>query len=60
MSVIAAIGAVLDRIVDALVGNEARDEHVLDTDIAQQIVEIGGVENGGRGLGGTISSPCRR
>ena len=49
--VVAAIGAVLHRVVDALVGEEAGHEHILDADIAQEIIEVGRVEDGGRGLG---------
>jgi hypothetical protein len=39
--VVAAIGAILDRVVDTLVGEEACNEHILDADIAQQIIEDG-------------------
>ena len=39
--VVAEVGAVLDRMVDALVGEEACHEHVLNADIAQEIVEDG-------------------
>ena len=39
--VVAKIGAVLYRVVDALVGEEACYEHVLDAHIAQEIVEDG-------------------
>jgi hypothetical protein len=49
--VVAAIGAVLDHMVDALVGQDAGDEHILDADIAEQIVEVGGVERRRGGLG---------
>ena len=37
--VVAAIGAVFDRVVDKLVGEETRHEHILNADIAQHIIE---------------------
>ena len=54
--VVAAIGAVLHRVVDALVGEDAGHEHILDADIAQEVVEIGGIEAEDEVLASTISS----
>ena len=49
--VVAKIGTVPHRMVDALVGEEASHEHILNADIAEQIIEVGGVEDGRGGLG---------
>ncbi len=48
--VVAAVGGVLHRVVDALIGQKARHHEIFDADIAQQIVEVGGVEEARRGF----------
>ena len=39
--VIAAIGGILDRMVDALIGEESGDDQFLNAEIAQEVIDIG-------------------
>ena len=50
-NVVAAVRAVLDGVVDALVRQKPGHDEILDADIAQEIIEIGGIEETGGRLG---------
>ena len=52
---VAAVGGIAHGHVHALVGDHPADDQVAGAEVAQYVVDGGGVENAGRGLGSTIS-----